>query len=260
MDHRLEKLKRARESARERQTRFSILALLLSSLQGFVEFQVTLDQLDESVEEVSEILHALLEELDNQPLASPMLILNLEKALEVIESSLAGESLTEAEAEAALLELGEIDKALSQFALSDHYLQAKQSRQKFDLSKAAMEKIEAWELEAGHYDRIAGQLDDLFLGLATQESVLQYLEGLYEVILGRLESYNQTIIKPEEWTLEVALADEFMLDGFEFWLDGLEILCDLCSGESVEEELVLEPLEMLRQGNRYWLTVEKLAQ
>ena len=81
MDHRLEKLKRARESARERQTRFSILALLLSSLQGFVEFQVTLDQLDESVEEVSEILHALLEELDNQPLASPMLILNLEKSI-----------------------------------------------------------------------------------------------------------------------------------------------------------------------------------
>lgn len=259
MDHRLEKLKRAREAARERRDGFSILQLLISSLRGFLEFQLTLDQLEDSVEETSDTLVSLLEQLDLQPHASPLLIIHLESALECIETHLGAEVTTEKAAESALQGLLQVEQELKDFALGDFFAQAKQSRQKFDLTRKAMEQIDPRELELGHYDRVAGLLDDVFSGFVDVDFALRHLERLYEEMLEGLESYDASVIKPEEWTLEVALADEFMIEGYDFWLDALEQLCVLCVESSLTEDDVLEPLEQMRQGNRYWLTVERLS-
>jgi len=66
-------------------------------------------------------------------------------------------------------------------------------------------------------------------------------------------------LREEEWTLEVALADGFMQEGYELWFQGLEGLLESCA-DPPDEVAIVDWLETLREGNRNWLLVERLSQ
>ena len=93
----------------------------------------------------------------------------------------------------------------------------------------------------------------------TPESTLRYLEEVQARLKLRQQAYQQTPLREEEWTLEVALADGFMQEGYELWFRGLEGLLESCA-DPPDEVAIVDWLETLREGNRNWLFVERLSQ
>ena len=258
MDYRLEKLKAKKEKARDRTERFSILQLLISALQRYLDCNGTEVEVLDAASDTMEILDGLSVQIQDQEDDTSDLLELVESIVEFVEEELSESPLVEDGARSCLDSLLAAETELERFNLFEYFEQIEHTKLQRQILGKAEALVRAEELEEGFYEQIAEALEDFLTGLLEHEELLSYLEHHYQSTLERLESYNNTQVKPEDWTIEVALADQFMLAGFEDWLAGLEALWSACEDPDCSDEDFLHPLEDLRLANRSWVLVEKL--
>ncbi len=105
-------------------------------------------------------------------------------------------------------------------------------------------------LVAGHLGSILHHLDQ-----AQPEECLEVLEAHLHRIELQARRHDEIRISPQEWTQELALADHLMLTGYQLWQEGLEALLSYHGDHDLEDEA----LNLLLQGNRNFILVERLA-
>lgn len=113
------------------------------------------------------------------------------------------------------------------------------------------------QLEAGHYRRVVDWTESTFAGEQTGEQTLDRLASLHSRFVEASQQYRSSSAGKDEWTAEVALADELLEQAFDCWLNGLEALAQGCC--ALDEQEASEGLELLRHGNGYFIMVERLA-
>lgn len=114
-------------------------------------------------------------------------------------------------------------------------------------------EILPWELAEGHYTTILAALEDWLGGSSPEALLAEHSQRIQD----QLEEYASSYLTPEEWTLEVALADQLLQEGLECWMQGLERLQD--SVQRGQPAQVSRGLELLLAGNHKLIQAERLT-
>lgn len=251
---RLRKIQQQREAARLSSHSLSPLYLVLESAHRFLDLTGTLEALQGSADETMSALIDLLEEEE----AEESLLIVLEAVLDELESFLDVAAPGEDRVQQLVAALEGLQGQLSQFDLAAVYQRVLIRREEEALLREICGEVWEEELELGYLGQVTRRLDEVLHRQGCPEEVRQFLEELLVKMTASQESYEKTPLRTEEWSLEVALADRFMRQGFELWLSGLAGLCYSC-GPPPDEPAMLEWLENLREGNRNWILVDRLA-
>lgn len=256
MWEKLKRLQEARTFAREGPARYSPLYVVVESATRYLDLSGTWQQLLTVAEETRVAFEDLLGQEEANPDHDPQLLDLVENTLDVLEglSQAHSDDLPE-----VLRQLEWLDEQLQSFDLRAVYQRLLLQRERRELLQEVESQFSDEQLEAGTLQQIIAMCDQLVHAGGDPEEALDYLEEIRAQLHLRLEGYEQTPLREEEWTLEVALADDWMQQGYQLWFQALEGLSQ-SSLPPVDEEAVLYWLERLRQGNRYWLLVERLAQ
>ena len=252
----LKRLQSARESVREASARLSPLYGAIESASAYLELALTLEQLNEAIRETHTAFAALYDEEDANPEANDALLDLVDSSLHCLDRYL--ENPGDAQVRPMLEELQALDLQLQHFDLAGVYVRLQLQREERELLAEVATEIPEAELELGYLGQLVEQLDQILHHQADPTPTLSYLEELHASTSERQRIYNETPLAGSEWTLEVALADRCMLRGYELWLGALEGLHQGLQGE-VDEPALLTYLEWLREGNRNWILVERLA-
>ena len=113
------------------------------------------------------------------------------------------------------------------------------------------------DLTRGHYRILETELRRYFVLDEPIESLLERLELELTRIRASLSEYNSTYLDGDEWTVEVALADRYLIDGLSLWLVALGQLMEACLAD--DQEAAFACLQTLREGNRNFVLVDRLA-
>ncbi len=113
------------------------------------------------------------------------------------------------------------------------------------------------DLEVNPQDLRAGHLQVLqeMIAHQSEEQARNFLADLRQEMEIGYQEYQMTPLRPEDWTLEVAMADAWMEQGYAIWLDCLEWL-----SHNLWEPSELEAIwQDLLEANRLWIWVERLG-
>ena len=253
---RLRKLQMARESSRSLGHELSPLYLALESATGYIDLAVTMDQLQTALDETHQAFADLLEQEEENPERDDTLLDLVEATLDCLESFNAG---SEEQVRKLAEQLQNLDHQLQQFNLASIHQRLQLQREERELLKEVQAEIGEEELEAGYLQQIIARLDAVLHRNQDPEETLDYLQDLLSKTQERSLAYDRLPLSSQEWTLEVALADRFMVQGFRHWLEALQGLLDCCASQPVDEPGILDWLEALRQGNRSWILVEQIS-
>ena len=252
---RLKKLQMARQSSRSLSTEFSPLYLALECASGYLDLAVTMDQLLTALTETHQAFADLLNQEEQNPESDEALLDLVEATLDCLESFTPGP-----EHVASLAgQLEDLDQQLKRFDLASVHQRLQLQREERELLQAVQAEIGEEALEAGYLQQIIVRLDGLLHQGESPQPTLEYLQELWSKTQERSQAYDRLPLRSEEWTLEVALADRFMLQGYRHWQEALKGLIECCGKDDLDEPAILEWLETLRQGNRNWILVERLS-
>lgn len=255
---RLEQLRRDRARARSDSGRIGILFLVLTRLRDYLELQATWEEVRQATHDCYQALDQMLQEAEGT-LDDPEPLLELgETVLEELEVLDSDESLEDQELLRLLALLEPMEQELQRFPLAELRAAGKAERARSELLEKLEVELSDDQLEAGHLEDVIEWMENVFYEEFEPELVLPRLAQLFEKFEGDQANYEKTPILASEWTAEVALADELLLDAYACWLDGLESLSLCC--RDLDHEQALQSLELLRQGNRRFIQVELLSQ
>ena len=255
---RLQRIRETRERLRVRQERFSFLYLLLQSARDYVTLSGTWEQLVEALDDTHEMVRDLLEEVDSNEELPVELIPLGEEVLDCLEEFPADQPAANEVVEQLATRLESLESRLEAFNLIEIYRRLRAQRARNGLLVKLELEVSDADLEAGRFQTVVALADEVFHGELEAEEALARLEAIYLELEKKLSNYQTTPVTSSEWTAEVALADELLLDAFGHWLEGLEVLCRSCL--EGDEPSALESLELLRRGNYRLLQVERLSQ
>lgn len=252
---RLLKLRRERERLRQARTdsNYSLLHLLKESAQAYLELTGTWADFVQSLEQSHHQFSEVLERLEDEELASVC-----ERVLDELENFPTDRLPEQSRVQEFLQSISELDGALSEFDLSQTFVMLRSLEDRDHLLQRVDVDYTDDDLEAGRFQSVVELLESFFYEDGDREFVTEQLEEFLDIIVGLAEKYESTQLTQAEWTAEVALADELLLEGYHCWLTGLEHLLVCCRDDN--EPLAWECLEELRVGNRFFLMVESLSQ
>lgn len=236
-ERRLEMLRRAQEQNLESGRAYTPLYAVLESRDRYRAGLLSQEALQQAVQNCQEILDGLINHLEPCP-----------------------EAIFQAAEHLRLGELDELEPCQSRLEQLDLYpllRAAEREGHRLRLQAHADLEVEQSELVAGHYRQLEILLDRWLEGGEGAEAVASCLEEHRLRIQSSLEGYESSYLQPEEWTMEVALADQLLREGHLFWLHGLELLQR--SLDEDDEGLMDEGLGLLLDGNRSFVLVERLA-
>ncbi|MCA9792061.1 MAG: hypothetical protein KC910_09715 [Candidatus Eremiobacteraeota bacterium] len=219
---------------------YTPLYSLLSSLdryhRGVFSEEALVAELERSHAELSELQASY-----DQPV--------LLEALELLES------YNEMELDEFQTALEALEPRLLSLDLAAMGSQAERRRHHARLQALMDEPVAEDELILGFYKEIEDRLAAWFEGEA--EDLTPFLEGHLARSKAASEDYEGTYVDEQEWTMEVALADELLQHAYQSWTHGLGLLLD--SVKSNSPELAEEGLSALLGGNHSFIKVDRLA-
>jgi len=238
-------------ASREIDSGLTPLQALSDAIHAYLDLRVTQAQLQEQWDRTEDLFLELLEQ--QSPHLEESLREQIENVLDLLEVRPNDQQL--AEVSQALLAA---DSRLQAYDLSLLHELVHQLADEQQLLEEVSGPISELELEAGYLSEIVEGLDQVLHAQLDPEPFFRRIEELLEQTQQGHLSYLSTPLAATEWTAEVALADRLMEEGFRLWLEALTSLREQLSGE-FNEETILQALELLREGNRNWIKVERLA-
>ena len=226
----------------------------LDTGQAYVDVLGTWDEFDLALDELYGLLVGLLEDLYDDPACPDALADLCQEAVVFLEEADLEESTSELPPFLSQLEVYETRFASFELA---HYLDLVRARRERERLEAKVDQdIPDEVLESGHLSVLIALVDEVFHGEGDNEAAVEVMAQLSEKLERQRVAYEQTPMRPEEWTSKVALADELIQHGLELWQQGLEGLAQSCLAE--DESAAVTSLEELRQANRCLIKVELL--
>lgn len=243
MNYHLEKLRASLDAEREDRARTPVY-LVLQTARAYQSLGASWEGLRQAVEQTASELEEILELVEEADRWSEL----CQESLSVLRDFREESELAEAIAafEGLETEFLALDLTACYARLEEDEAWARISRQ-LDL------EISEWALTAGHYSLILAAMESWLEGACP----LALLDGHISRVHGQLHDYAATYLTPEEWTLEVATADQLLLEGLECWMQGLTRLREAV--ESGNPLRVPGGLELLLGGNHKLIQVERLA-
>ena len=113
-------------------------------------------------------------------------------------------------------------------------------------------EVSPHELEAGHLQVLRQMIDE-----QPEEQSRAFLQDLWDEFELAHQDYLETPVGETEWTLEVAMADNWMEEGYRIWFDCLRWLLEQPWDHPADLEAIWSDL---REANRLWIWVSRLSQ
>ncbi|MGE0494930.1 MAG: hypothetical protein AB7S38_37315 [Vulcanimicrobiota bacterium] len=215
---------------------YSLLASLDRYHRGVFSEEALVTELERSHAELSE-----LQVTHEQPV--------LLEAVELIEN------YNEMELDEFQAALEALEPRLQALDLAAMGSQAERQRHHARLQALMDEPVPEDELLLGYYKEIEDRLASWFE--SDGEDPTPLLAGHLARIRAASDDYEGTYVEEQEWTMEVALADELLQHAYQSWAHGLGLLLEAV--QSGSPELAEEGLSALLSGNHSFVKVDQLA-
>lgn len=243
---RFEKLLAARESQRE-QRPLTPVYLALQSGRSYLGLSLSWAGLLQALTQSGRELEGILQMVQDEDRWSALCL----AAHQLLEDFL--QAPVEGELEPLCQALEQLESEFLELDLSACYARLEAGQAWARLMDHLDHEILPWQLAEGHYTTILAALEDWLGGASPGE----LLEAHQQRIQEQLTEYSSSYMTPEEWTLEVALADQLLQEGLECWMQGLIRLQEAV--QRGQPGHVSRGLELLLAGNHKLLQAERLA-
>ncbi|MBX3172055.1 MAG: hypothetical protein KF760_31905 [Candidatus Eremiobacteraeota bacterium] len=151
-----------------------------------------------------------------------------------------------------LEQLIEIDQELHRSELLSELLRQRwKDNEKAKVLARMNLEVSPSELEAGHFLVLRQMVEE-----RPEEEARAFLQDLWDEFELAHQDYLKTPVGEAEWTLEVAMADDWMEQGYRIWFDCLGWLLEQPWDDPGELEAIWSDL---REANRLWVWVGRLG-
>ncbi len=243
MDYQLEKLRAARDSAFEEGVRTPVY-LVLQSARGYQGLSTSWDGLQQAVTQTLAELDEILRLAEEDDRWTEL----CDETTQVLQ-----ECTQEAQVPDLIATLEQLEAEFLELDLTACYARLEEGQAWSRVASSLDFEIPEWELTAGHYTLVLAAMEEWLEGV----SPVAFLEEQLERTHAQLAEYAGAYLAPEEWTYEVATADQLLQEGLECWVQGLTRLREaVVQGQPGS---VPRGLELLLGGNHKLIQVERLA-
>lgn len=222
----------------------------LEALRSYRALSLGWEQFRQAVEETTRDLEALLERQAEQE--EPWFELCRGSA-ETLREFLA--QATEEQLDGLERQLEELESSFLEHDLGECYRQLELGHQWAKLNLLLDEDIEQALLVEGYYGPLEADCQRWMRGELSAEGVRQALTEQLAHIEWQIEEHEATYLTPEEWTVEVFLADRLLSEGLSEWREGL---LDLLARVDRSHRELRPGLERLLEANRKLIQVDRL--